>query len=115
MVKSLSYSTLLRALRHNSSIEDKEEYIVVKTKHNPKYYWGNFILFKNSYLNLSPLQVEALFQKEFSKIPVRHCAFAWDSIFGNEEFVSDFISQGYNYEWDELSDKFQNQHPLYAP
>ena len=102
MVKSLSYSTLLQALRHTSSINDKGEYIVVKTEENPNYCWGNFILFKDSNINLAPNQLELLFHKEFSKIPLQHCAFAWDSIVGNEEFVAEFVSQGYKFEWDEV-------------
>jgi len=102
VVKSLSYSTLLQALKHTSSIDDKGEYIVVKTEGNPNYYWGNFILFKDSNINLAPNQLESLFHKEFSNMPLQHCAFAWDSIIGNEDFVAEFVSQGYKFEWDEV-------------
>ena len=44
-VKSISYSTLLHVLSYRSQVKDKKEYLVVKTPHNPGYFWGNFLFF----------------------------------------------------------------------
>lgn len=44
-VRSLGFSTDLMVLRAgHSSIEDRGDYLVVRTERNPWYWWGNFVL-----------------------------------------------------------------------
>ena len=43
------WETDLAILRHGgSSIEEFEDYFVIRTPHNPNYHWGNFILVTNN-------------------------------------------------------------------
>ena len=78
-VRSLSYSTLLHVLSYRSIIENKQEYLVIKTPHNPGHFWGNFLLFNRPPNENALVEWEHLFDQEFMDMPVTHKAFAWDS------------------------------------
>jgi GNAT superfamily N-acetyltransferase len=44
-VVSLGFRTDLALLRlGGSEVEDRDDHLVVRTPHNPSYYWGNFLL-----------------------------------------------------------------------
>lgn len=101
-VRSLSYSTLLHTLSFSSSIENKHEYLVVKTPGNPRYYWGNFLFFHHPPKQESMVEWELIFDKEFLDIPLKHKAFAWDSVGDSAIIVDPFINNGYYLEVDDV-------------
>jgi GNAT superfamily N-acetyltransferase len=44
-VRSLGYRTdLMVRVLEGSQVEDRGEYLVIRTPHNPAYWWGNFLL-----------------------------------------------------------------------
>ena len=101
-VRSLSYSTLLHLLSYRSLIENKKEYLVVKTPHNPGYYWGNFLFFYQAPHENAMAEWEFLFDQEFMDIPVSHKAFAWDSTNHLGNYMKPFIKKKYYYEVDDV-------------
>ncbi|PCJ17465.1 MAG: GNAT family N-acetyltransferase [Candidatus Cloacimonadota bacterium] len=94
-IKSLGYRTDFIFNRFDGSIEEKENYIVVKTKSNPNYFWGNLLLYKN------PPQIGDLekwkldFHKEFTNPNIYHITLAWDSINGDVTCPKEFILDGF--------------------
>jgi ribosomal protein S18 acetylase RimI-like enzyme len=45
-VRSLAFRTDLMVRRlAGATVEDRDAYVVVRTPHNPAFYWGNFLLF----------------------------------------------------------------------
>lgn len=44
-LRSLGWQTDLIFPRFDGQVADRGDYLVVRTPHNPTYYWGNFLLF----------------------------------------------------------------------
>jgi len=101
-IKSLSYSTLLHVLSFTSSIEEREAYLVIRTVDNPGHKWGNFLMFPNPPQKQDYKRWTKAFKVEFSDVPVKHMAFAWDSIDGASGEIKAFEEKGYYFEYDDI-------------
>ncbi len=65
-VKSLGFRTdLMVRTMAGSEIEDRGDYVVVRTKRNPWFWWGNFILVRDKLLDSDPTDWQDLFMSEF--------------------------------------------------
>lgn len=95
-LKSLVLKTDLIFTKQDGEILDRGDYLVVKTKSNPNFFWGNLLIFKNA---PSPLVFERwveLFDKEFTEPSIYHKTFAWDSQEIGE--IEPFKNAGYKLE-----------------
>lgn len=96
-VISLGYQTDL-ALRRlgGSEIEDRGDHLVVRSPHNPRHWWGNFLL-----LPSPPAADEAdrwleAFAKEFPE--AGHVALGFDGVDGTRDDLLPFTQAGLNVE-----------------
>ena len=119
-IKSLGLRSDLMIAEHKSLIEQKENYVVVKSPHNPGYYWGNFLLF-NQPPTLKDAQLcneeswEYLFHDEFAVMSgVKHTAFIWDCPEGIPGDVDEFKALGYSVDTTEVLTAQALYPPLYA-
>ncbi len=107
-IRSLGLRSDLMIAVHKSVVEQKDNYIVVKSPHNPGYYWGNYLLF-NEPPTLRDAQLchakswEYLFQHEFADISgIKHNAFVWDCPEGIAGDVDEFRALGYSVDTTEV-------------
>ena len=119
-IRSLGLRSDLMIAAHKSVIEQKENYLVVKSPHNPGYYWGNYLLF-NKPPTLRDAQLcndsswEYLFHHEFAELSgIKHTAFVWDSPEGLTGDVDEFKALGYSLEKTEVLTAKHVYPPLYA-
>ena len=119
-IKSLGLRSDLMIAEHKSVVEQKDGYIVVKSPHNPGYYWGNYLIFdrppslRDAQL-CSPKSWEYLFHSEFGEMhAVRHMAFIWDSPEGIPGEVDEFKALGYSVDKTEVLTAEEVYPPLYA-
>lgn len=100
-IKSLGLKSDLMIASHKSIVEDCNDYILVKSAHNPADLWGNFLLFKHPPAMLDAQLCNArsweyLFHREFAGEPgVGHVAFAWDSPEGIAGDSEEFLALGF--------------------
>jgi ribosomal protein S18 acetylase RimI-like enzyme len=80
-VRSLGYRTdlMVRALS-GSTVDDRGDYTVVRTDHNPGFYWGNFLLFSAPPTSADVERWRGLFAAEFPA--AKHCAYGVDTTDG---------------------------------
>jgi ribosomal protein S18 acetylase RimI-like enzyme len=96
-VSSLGYQTDLALLRlGGSEIEDRGDHVVVRSPHNPRHWWGNFLL-----LPSPPAADEAqrwleAFEEEFPD--ARHVALGFDGVDGTRDALLPFAQAGLNVE-----------------
>jgi len=82
-------------LGSNSTIIDKGSFMVIKTKDNPTYMGGNFLLLKTPPKNSEKNKIEKLFKENFESDVVKsHIAFSWEK---EPSDLSDFMTNGYEY------------------
>lgn len=93
-IKSLDLQNKLKLLEHSSQIEEKENYIVVKTLDNLAYHWGNFLIYKNGPIKGEYLKWICDFKNEFKDLQVTHMTFTWDIHEDNVD-TKDFIDNGF--------------------
>ena len=75
--RSLVLATGLDVLPVDRVIEQREDYVLVRSPGNPSHYWGNYLLFEMAPQPGDGGRWEALFEAEFgSELRVRHCTFA---------------------------------------
>ncbi len=61
-------------------IEDRGDYIVIRTPKNPGYYWGNYLLFRDAPAEGDLERWMALFKEEIAAHQrADHVVFGWDS------------------------------------
>jgi ribosomal protein S18 acetylase RimI-like enzyme len=96
-VTSLGYRTDLALLRFGGSeVEDRGGYLVVRTPHNPTFWWGNFLL-----LPAQPRADEApRWLETFGRVfpDARHLAFGFDGIDGSVKDLAGFAAAGLKVE-----------------
>lgn len=79
-IKSLGFKTEMIFHRFDGVIEDRDNYVVVKTPANPGFFFGNFLLFFEAPKPGSLHKWKDIFLKEFSNnAEVKHFTFLWDS------------------------------------
>ncbi len=119
-IKSLGLRSDLMIAEHKSIIDRKENYVVVKSPHNPGYFWGNFLIFNRppevgDAQLCSPESWEYLFHREFSEMPqVNHMAFIWDCPEGIRGDVDEFKVLGYSVDTTEVLTADEVYAPLYS-
>lgn len=79
-LRSLGYRTDLIFPAFEGIIEEREDYIVIRTPKNPGYYWGNYLLFRDAPAEGDLKRWMALFEEEIAAHqPADHVVFGWDS------------------------------------
>jgi len=92
-VRSLAYRTDLALLQlGGSTVEDRGDHLVIRSPHNPSFYWGNFLL-----LERTPVADEAqhwldVFHDSFPD--AEHVAIGVDGTTGTREDVAAFADLG---------------------
>ncbi len=94
-IESLGYKTDFIFNRYDGSVEDKGEYIVVKSKSNPNYFWGNLLLYKRPPKLGDFEKWKLAFQSELNDPSIYHMTFAWDSPTAEAGDPSEFLAQGF--------------------
>jgi ribosomal protein S18 acetylase RimI-like enzyme len=94
-VRSLLAATDIDVLPDTSLVDDRGEYVVVRTPTNPTYHWGNFLHFRTAPGVGDRERWEAAFDEEFGgdRSP-RHCALSWDVV-ENGVAQTEFVDAGY--------------------
>ena len=95
-LKSLALKSDLIFTKQDGEILDRGNYLVVRTKSNPNFFWGNLIIFENSPTTDVLDDWVKIFDKEFTDPRIYHKTFAWDS----EEIgeIKPFEEAGYKFE-----------------
>lgn len=97
-IKSIGLKSDLMFLEWTSDIKDRGEYLKIETIDNPKYFWGNLLVFNRPPQASDYLHWIEIFKTEFSKNPeIEHITFTWD-IFGSKPDLSLFLENGFNKE-----------------
>lgn len=93
---SLGYRTDFIFHRFEGEVVDRGRYLVIRTPSNPRYRWGNFLIFDAPPQPGNFGQWDALFEKEVGAPPrITHKLFAWDTIDGDNGAVDDFLEAGF--------------------
>ncbi len=83
-------------LAFDGHIDDRGQYLVVKSPNNPNFYWGNFLLFREPPGPGDKARWQALFAEEIGHPPqVQHQVFGWDSTTGKLGHVEPFLENGF--------------------
>lgn len=78
-------------------LTDRGEYIAVKTPANPKFHWGNFVVFPSSPKNDDYQKWIQIFKSEFKTIQgIEHMLFVWDDPTGATGEIQEFINNGFS-------------------
>ncbi len=97
-IDSLAFQTDLYFHRFNGVVIEYDNYYVVQTPSNPKFFWGNLLYFKNPPQSDSLLKWQKMFNEKFYSLAVEHMTFSWDSLSGEVGESSKFIAEGFNLE-----------------
>lgn len=98
--RSLLASTDVDVLPDSAIVEDRGEYVVVRTPSNPGYHWGNFLLFRQPPQPGDRARWEAAFVAEFgSDRDYWHCSLCWEPSGAEGAAVAEFLDGG-GYEAD---------------
>jgi ribosomal protein S18 acetylase RimI-like enzyme len=96
-ITSLGFRTDLELLRlGGSEIEDRGDHLVVRSPHNPRHWWGNFLLLP------SPPGADEVdrwlgaFAKEFPE--AGHLALGFDGVSGSVDDLAPFAGRGLSVE-----------------
>jgi ribosomal protein S18 acetylase RimI-like enzyme len=91
--RSLGFRTDLTLLQFaGSEVEDRGSHLVVRTRENPSYFWGNFVLLKRPPAPGSGRDWLALFTREFPA--AQHRAFGVDVDRGGAEDLTALVEAG---------------------
>jgi GNAT superfamily N-acetyltransferase len=92
-VTSLGYQTDVALLRlGGSEVEDHETYLVVRSPHNPAFWWGNFMLLQGPPPpDEAPRWLE-IFARELPQ--AKHVALGFDGSDGSVDDLSGFLALG---------------------
>lgn len=91
----LAHQTDLITYREESRIEDKGRYWKYSTPDRPRYFWGNFLLFKTSPTAADFEYWIKLYHGEFEVEEQRFITFSWDDLLVGD--VSSFLTHGFEY------------------
>lgn len=93
-VRSLGYATDLLFTRFEGEVIDRGDYLVARTRDNPTFHWGNFLLFDGPPAEGDFDRWRELFAQEIGTMPgVGHVAFGWNS--GEEGLIEPFLKEGF--------------------
>lgn len=95
-LRSLGYRTDLMFPRFDGLVVDRGDYLVVRTPSNPRFYWGNFLLFNAPPGPDDLPRWRQLFAAEIGGPPqIDHLAFGWDAPDGATGAVQCFLDAGF--------------------
>ncbi len=77
-LNSLCLKTDLIFIKFDGEVINRETYQVVKCHSNPNFFWGNFLIFKNSPKIGDLENWKKIFKHEFTDPRIYHQTFAWD-------------------------------------
>jgi GNAT superfamily N-acetyltransferase len=99
-IRSLVMATDVDVLPPSSTLEDRGEYVVVRSPSNPSHYWGNFIAWRRPPRPGDGARWESVYLEEFGhERESRHVTFSWDTPTGEVGAgVEEFREQGYALE-----------------
>ena len=76
---SLSRQTDLMFSHFDGEVQDRGDYIVVKTPNNPGYHWGNYIIFSNPPQSGDFEKWQEIYRSEFTYYDsFKHMTFTWN-------------------------------------
>ncbi|MCW2926038.1 MAG: GCN5-related N-acetyltransferase [Thermoleophilia bacterium] len=101
-IRSLITATDIDTLPDTSVIEDRGEYVVIRSPSNPSHYWGNFLVWRSPPVSGDRERWEAAFEAEFGvERESTHVAFSWDVPGGGPPGeVEQFVEAGYEADGD---------------
>lgn len=95
-VRSMGYRTDLIFSRFAGEVVERSGYVVIRTRSNPSYHWGNFLLFDRPPQDGDLEAWKSLFVDEIrSVLPAEHFAFGWDDSEGREGAAEQFVTAGF--------------------
>jgi len=99
-IKSLVWATDVDVLAADHELTRRDGYWVVRSPHNPTYWWGNFLLFDQEPGSGDGERWESLFDRELGYLPqIEHRAVAWDTTDGSlGEAERELVARGYELE-----------------
>lgn len=96
-IRSLGYRTDLIFPRFEGQIEDRGDYIVIRTPANPFFYWGNFLLYRDPPGPGDFTKWCVDFAREIGIAPeVEHIVFGTDTTDGTTGEVQPFLEAGFS-------------------
>lgn len=97
MIESLGYRTDLMLLElGGSEVQDRGDYLVVRSPGNPNFWWGNFLLFRTSFGPGDAASRMATFGAEFPD--AKHVAMGIDTTDGVIGAMEDVDAAGFEVE-----------------
>jgi ribosomal protein S18 acetylase RimI-like enzyme len=96
-VRSLGFQTDLALLRLGGSlIEDRGDHVVVRSHHNPRHWWGNFLLLESPPGHDETDRWLEAFAAEFPE--AQHLALGFDGVEGSPDALRSFADRGLSVE-----------------
>jgi GNAT superfamily N-acetyltransferase len=94
---SLGYRTDLALLQlGGTQVEDRGDHLVVRSPHNPTFWWGNFLLLSRV---PPPEETDAWFARFEAEFPnAEHRAFGFDGVDGRVSDLAEFAQRGMHCE-----------------
>jgi len=93
-LRSLGLATDLALASFDGVVEDRGDYIVARTPANPRFYWGNFVLFPDPPVDGSMARWTQIFEEELG-VDTPHRLFVWDRTDGDVGLVAPFLAEGF--------------------
>ena len=95
-IRSLGYRTDLFFPKFEGIIQDRGEYLVIRTPSNPGFFWGNYLLFASPPAKGDLERWSVLFDQEISaRQETHHMVFGWDSLEGEVGEIQPFLDAGF--------------------
>jgi len=96
-IKSIGLKTNVFMSSLLGNVYDRGDYIAIKTPSNPKFHWGNFLIFPSPPKNGDYASWLSLYDLEFKDIPNLECKlFTWDGLTGERGRIEKFVTNGFN-------------------
>ena len=97
-INSLGYKSELIFANFDGKVEQRDNYIVIRTLKNPNFFWGNLLIFNRPPKAGDYKNWINLFKKEFNDPRIYHITVAWDTPNGVSGDASEFTANGFDLE-----------------
>jgi len=94
-IRSLGLRTDLRLARARGQVDDRGEYLVLRTPDNPSYWYGNSLLFPAPPAPGDLPRWMELYAREHGTPESSHRVFLWDAPDGTAGACEDFLAAGF--------------------
>lgn len=101
-VTSLLHQTDFIFRRFSGTVTDKGSYIVVETRDNPTFYWGNYLIFPAPPGTGDVERWQRLFERELPNVK-SHSAFSWEGGQATSDVQEEFFACGFQVDETEVS------------